>query len=754
MANNETNTVDTAKELKKLSDFANSIEKVLKSFENNAVLASDTKEHRDKLQKLLDATNKILSGNSTQRDTALFEELVNASEMSLQVLQKTKRDDNDFQNEMKKTFGGGTNQGSLSKELSRSLSLSLSDVLDSANIINSEISRDAAGTAVDFLGGPLAKIAGNSIDTEKLGNLFQQDNNDLADSIAEEIKQPTTQFNSNSLRDMYAAEEEDKQQLRNAIGNPINYPNFDINDNEKPFKDLNAEIASQHENRMPVAWNTEDQKYYESDTNNILTEILGQLKMWETNSTELSNTRHNDLIESIKLLGFVFSNTTPNNYKNAALTMADAFDQFKTTPILVRNAPAEETKTNWWNTLFAKQEKQDTDILKAAQDKTTLAIKGRYGISGLAAIFKNIFTLGGVSRARKLEQTVAEKKRKGEFTGIIAYFQERSLLKLREEGILAKSGLRQDIKNQTKAASKNVLSSSEAKTYFSEAPNWFETIIGLLEDGLGVQRRIREEIEQTAESQKPGFFSGITSKLFYGITGLAAAGAGLVTLAATTLGTYVGGLIAKAFASPIFRKGLLNFSIQRLAGFASFSVGKLIGEYVFNPIFEQIDEFFGHKLGDAIGRGLTKTGLYIEEYIGSEWTKKIFGQSFKEQFNVNSVEEFDAMNKAMENISNKTYLPPSKEARQIIDMLNWKLGQEGIDTKTPDVTTAKSTENESNKILNNLTTAVTLLMDRSLTQQTNTLKSLDKTMRNIAGSINTPGLANDPGTLNVIRGNK
>jgi len=743
---------DTDADLKRLAGFAESTEKLLKTFQKSRVLDAETKSHQAKLEKLLETTNKIMKGEATAGEAAGFDDLVAASEMSLQVLHKSKKDDKQFQSAMQKSFGGGTNQGSIARDISRNMSASVSDIVSSAAVVNAAATRDVADVSADFLGGPLGKIAAQAIDTDKISQAFS------GDSPAEEVAMDQRDTTNELLRGVFdeAKDDDSDVQLRKQIGTAIAVPTQRTAEEESLFQ------------RNVLG--DEDVPSSDLFTSDSLNELIAHDALLHKEALMLNQELHDELLTNLDSLDKTFKNIGPEGLSAAAEEFATAMGEFRTKPILVRSAPIDDRKQGLWQRLFEKQQKTDTDILKGAQDRTTVAIKGTRGAEGIRGLLRNINTFGGVRRAQRLQ----ERQGRGELTGISGFFAESRIRKAQKQGLIGESGLRQQLQagagggGKFAGAQAEELSESTIK-FNNTAAELLEQIAGLLEDGLGISRRIADEVEEQVTTKGPGIFSKIKGFFSLGLGGM------MATMFAGGKKT-IFGFIKKLFNPAALGTALRAVSIPAMAGAVAFFVGNFVGKNVVKPVFDMVDKFFGNTLSDAIASGIIKMGVVLEKIPGFT---RLFGTNFTEQAamvernkeaartalaeeaRIRDIHAAKMSRLAEEEQMRETEMWQNKVdnvkhfGKEIADNTN-KLftdpvgyAQANIPGAITAVKKAPSQAEQAAIIANNL---LATKIDKMTGQQVAALRKIAGELAGAVGNITTPGVNDDPGTRGLIGG--
>lgn len=160
-------------QINNLEKFTEQIEELLRKYRTDPVIAEKSVKHQQNLERLLNRTNKLLEEGEAV-DSQEFENLVKMSENSFKQLKEQNKNDKEFQKQFKKNFGQDVGSGSLSKRVVDNLSTSLSDISRNVKVLNQNVTKDAGDTALAFGGGPLAKMAAESIDFKGIANSFRR----------------------------------------------------------------------------------------------------------------------------------------------------------------------------------------------------------------------------------------------------------------------------------------------------------------------------------------------------------------------------------------------------------------------------------------------------------------------------------------------------------------------------------------------------------------------------------------------------
>lgn len=596
MANDDQNI---EKDIENLRGFLKEIEDILKDVKKSDVLSKTANKYEQNLTKLISTTKGIINNTATQAQAQSFEKLLHTTDMSLKVLRKNNKDDEEFQGEFKKVFGNIRENQEASDSIMRRLSSTLVDLTKSVAIINATSRKDVKDTALSFFTGPFGRIIDESVDLSGIKESFssrfggEKLDGQAHDGMTNIPKEGTYNLDGGE-RIVKRNQNQDLTDFLKSSASPK--PSFDetiLSDIEKNTRKTDA---------IKVYNEDHDSSYFDSIIDND-----DRIEM-ERSNTETSRFSH--LMEKFEILSDIINKSNISFLTNLFIQFDLWTKRFMRHPVLNSLAllvkPMSFVFMKVWRAMFG-QKKTETERIVQSNDNIVKAIRkqeiGPESGTKFTRFFRNLNQFGEVLKAQEIE-----KKRSG---GETLTAKEQAILNRQEQFI---TRLPDAIRSGTEE--KGAASRFGKKDMSQETPNILMGIAEILQKSLFISDEMLETIKEKGKGAGRGIL-GIFGKLgrFAGPL-IKSLGIGLLGLLGT-MGAKLGPLMMKA--APMFLTRLLPVGTALFAGFKlgewlnvkfgewlnlEMDLGSFIGMKVFDFV-ESVTSVF-----DDIGRSIEQNGLF------------------------------------------------------------------------------------------------------------------------------------------------
>jgi hypothetical protein len=544
------------KDLQRLSEFLDELENIQGELKKSTMLNKVSNKYERNLEKLIRATEGIINNTATVTEQENYEKLIKNTDLSLKVMQKQNKSDENFQQEFTEVFGEVKANEQQSQALLKRLGTSITGLVASANVISAEARKDVTDTGLAFATGPFGKIMQDTFAGagEKFGSFMDKFRGGgqvegQADNGMSRVPRAGTYLLDQNERVLSPDQNSDLTTFLDAVGQP----NTDAADQLNDIRRNTAPLSK----TIPVFNMDHDARYFDSLINNDDRIAIAR--------EQAEAKRGSMMKEKLEILTEVVSGLKLSWLSGRILAMGIWFRRFKRMPFLMSIA-----------------------TISGALSGLTKGLMGLFGVSGVfGKLSKFLFGTEAKTNEERLIQANEDIERavRGE-----AQLDRRGIFKkMWQDNVLG--GLGKLGKNLLFGVDKNPrdakgrFRSKDKMEVFAEK---MLVIPSLLARIVGINDEMLEEMESKSKSGGLlGMLKGV-GKWILGALGLSALG--------NTIATGIKGLFASmATAMP----ALLARALP-VAGalFAGFKFGEILNE--------RLGEWFDldMDLGTYIGRAV------------------------------------------------------------------------------------------------------------------------------------------------------
>lgn len=606
---------DLSKSVDNLNKFVKDLTKTIDELKN----ITDDREvikHRKNLEKLLAESNKLIKKSDvTPQNIKDFDKLIASSQMSAATLDRTHKQDQEFQRD----FG----------KLTRKLNATLQTIPDSVKTISqTATARDVGSTASGFVTGPFGQIL-----------------KDVVADVGSSTKSVLQRFGDR-------AGSEPKGSFATGITNIPETGNYTLHKGERVVDQGTNEDLKQFLNTIRQVESggsvgsreNVDQKPFEITLSDVMPGVFDDIINNDNTIAVETRTTIMDLekkmVERFRILNEVLTGIGSGFWANWLINIDIWIKRFMRHPVLnsiglaisglkLLFKPILYPLSKLGDFLFGRKKASDTDRIIEAVNNVQRVLEGREVESTSGAFFKTFRNLttslfqgfkapGQVTQAQRLEQRRSRGERLS--SKEISIIEKNIQYITRRSPLFAGSnpggglGMNVDILNDIERNTADIRDFQESIINFQEM-SWRtqQNQFRLSQDrekkpnflkGLG--DKLKEIFDKSKDSGK-GLFGGIFSK-FKGLIG--------------AIPAVLGGLLASArLWAPIAGKLLGGIGLA-LTG------GGLIGEHIVSPMIQKIDEIFKTDIWGFLGDTVTRMIAFLEDKI--PFFKSTFGTTATE----------------------------------------------------------------------------------------------------------------------------
>jgi len=557
-----------------LKDFVGEIEKIRFDIRKSAILNKGSDKYIRNLERLIKTSKEIIGGTASKNADKKFEKLVRDTDLSLRMLRKKNRKDEEFQEEFTNVFGDIKESQDASVGVFKKINSSLKNMTSNIALMSEASAKDVEDTGLSFLTGAFGAIAKETAGIDKVSDIGGKITGMFGSDIKGQAHDGMTSIPSEGTYNLDGGErvlapEQNKDLssfLQNDGGGGVSSTflknieeNTEILSNGKPIDVFNKDHNPAYFNSII---DNDDRLSIENET--------------------IEKKRHKEVKTKFEILGDILTRVGDSWLTDFVIGIQIWSKRFARHPILSTMGLLLKTFTKFSGIgfllkklggfFFGKKAKTDTDRIVHANEDIISAIKGeaaedRRGIFGKA--FDAITGIIGRKKDQVKEKAITLGKSALKDMG--GMFSKG--LKSSKFGKMF-SGIGKKFDKGFKNLNKQLPRKRDAKGRFAKRDKTeilIETMKRMSQGVWGILK-VNEDAADEAKKGKGG--GGIFGKLLGG-----AKGAKMFAV----VGTKMFGMLGLALAG-----------------------GGLIGTYLINPLLNWIDSTFGTSIVSMIGGLMTK----------------------------------------------------------------------------------------------------------------------------------------------------
>ena len=597
-----------------LQDFIKELEKIRFDIRKSAILNKSGDKYIRNLERLIKTSKEIISGTASKNADKKFEKLVRDTDLSLRMLRKKNRKDEEFQDEFTKVFGDIKESQDASVTVFNKIHSSLKNMTSNIAIMSDASSKDVEDTGLSFFTGVLGAVAKETAGVDKVSDIGGKLTGMFGSDVKGQAHDGMTNIPSEGTYNLDGGERVLAPEQNKDLSSFLKNESGGVSATFLKNIEENTEVLAS-DKPMDVFNKDHNPAYFNA--------ILDNDDRINIERENLEQRQHKEIKTKFEILGDIMSAVGGSFLTNFVLGINIWYKRFARHPILMTMGVLVGgmgkilkgisgffgiTKffTGLWDSVFGTEAKSDTDRIVQANEDIISAIKGE-AAADRRSMFTKIkdFALGKIKKKTDVLKEQVVTFGKSALKDMGGMFSKG--LKSSKFGKIF-SGMGKKFDKGFKNLNKQLPQKRDAKGRFAKRDKTeilIETMKRMSQGVFGILK-INEDAADEAKKGKGG--GGMLSKLFGGVKGFAKFGKRIVMMIGLGLMTGLKVVGMKVFA-------VLGTKMFGMLGLA-LAGGGLIGTYLINPLLNWIDSTFGTSIISMIGGLMTRIIAGLEELPG------------------------------------------------------------------------------------------------------------------------------------------